>query len=423
MKNITYEIKHNFFSMRFKRTAAAILAVLVLISATSVSAYAMHVYGQNEQEVLEQFIAQYGWEREKMEAYSWLGDDGEIHTRQSSYEKSFYDDVYKTNEELAITLGLITEVPLTSGNAASMVALALSEWQAGICETPMGSNRVKYNDWYYGSPVSGDAYPWCCAFISWLADQCGLLASGVYAKTAGCTAMRGHFINKGYASWGIRQSTPFGGTETPIPGDIIIWGNDVHIGLIVAVNGNSIETIEGNAGDRVSHNTYTAGSLTGNFGTATVFRIEYPDNETTIFNFLVNEMHLPPAGAVGVVANIYSESSFNEQALGDNGTSYGICQWHSERWTNLQNFCAGAGLNWQTLDGQLYYLKHELETSYSGVLAKISSVPNTAQGAYDAASAWCIGFERPANMDEKARERGYSAKNTFWPKYEQARLT
>ena len=36
-----------------------------------------------------------------------------------------------------------------------------------------------------------------------------------------------------------------------------------------------------------------------------------------------------------LVHNLYiqHESSFNTQALGDGGTSYGICQWHNGRWT------------------------------------------------------------------------------------------
>jgi hypothetical protein len=39
--------------------------------------------------------------------------------------------------------------------------------QIGVTEYPPGSNAIKYNTWYYGSPVSGDAYPWCCVFVEW----------------------------------------------------------------------------------------------------------------------------------------------------------------------------------------------------------------------------------------------------------------
>lgn len=49
--------------------------------------------------------------------------------------------------------------------AAQLVKIA--ESQIGVKESPAGSNNVKYNTWYYGKPVSGDAWPWCCAFVSW----------------------------------------------------------------------------------------------------------------------------------------------------------------------------------------------------------------------------------------------------------------
>ncbi len=39
--------------------------------------------------------------------------------------------------------------------------------QIGITEYPSGSNRVKYNSWYYGKSVSGTDYPWCCVFQVW----------------------------------------------------------------------------------------------------------------------------------------------------------------------------------------------------------------------------------------------------------------
>lgn len=50
--------------------------------------------------------------------------------------------------------------------ADMVVGTAMS--QVGIKEKPAGSNRVKYNDWYYGKPVKGDAYPWCMTYVEWL---------------------------------------------------------------------------------------------------------------------------------------------------------------------------------------------------------------------------------------------------------------
>lgn len=35
----------------------------------------------------------------------------------------------------------------------------------GVKESPPGSNKVRFNTDYYGSAVSGSAYPWCCTFV------------------------------------------------------------------------------------------------------------------------------------------------------------------------------------------------------------------------------------------------------------------
>ena len=49
--------------------------------------------------------------------------------------------------------------------ADMVVNTALS--QVGVKESPAGSNKVKYNTWFYGRTVSGAAYPWCMVFVQW----------------------------------------------------------------------------------------------------------------------------------------------------------------------------------------------------------------------------------------------------------------
>lgn len=140
-------------------------------------------------------------------------------------------------------------------------------------------------------------------------------------------------------------------------------------------------------------------------------------NEQTIFNYLTGTMGLNIAAACGVLANIQAESNFNPNALGDNGTSYGICQWHNTRWDNLKNYCNSRGYDWKTLDGQLRYLQYELENSYKSTNSTLRSAPNTKQGAYDTAYYWCYYFEVPANRAEKSVQRGNTAANTYWARY------
>ena len=139
----------------------------------------------------------------------------------------------------------------------------------------------------------------------------------------------------------------------------------------------------------------------------------------TIYNFLIDEMGLNSAAACGVLANIEKESDFNPNLYGDSGSSYGICQWHNGRFDNLKKFCNQNGYSWTTLEGQLHFLKYELETqkSTTGYILDKLDVPNTAEGAYTAAYNWCYYFERPSNKVAKSEARGESARDKYWPVY------
>lgn len=140
-------------------------------------------------------------------------------------------------------------------------------------------------------------------------------------------------------------------------------------------------------------------------------------NETTIYKYLTETMGLNTAAACGILANIKSESNFSPTATGDNGTSYGICQWHNSRWTAMKNYCSKNGYSSSSLNGQLHYLQYELEKSYTSVLNYIKGVSNNAQGAYNAAYRWCYYYEIPANRASVSVTRGNLAKNTYWPRY------
>ena len=108
--------------------------------------------------------------------------------------------------------------------------------ELGVCESPANSNNVKYNTWFYGHEVSGNQYPWCCVFISWLfkAEQ------GLCKKTASCVDLLSWFEQRGQV------------VKVPQAGDIVFFKYSTnarrtnHVGLVVSVNGNVINTIEGN---------------------------------------------------------------------------------------------------------------------------------------------------------------------------------
>ena len=141
-------------------------------------------------------------------------------------------------------------------------------------------------------------------------------------------------------------------------------------------------------------------------------------NETIIYNFLKNEMNCNTATAVGILANIYCESSFRPTAgwTDVNGlTSYGICQWNGNRFTALKNYCSKNGYAYDSLEGQLNYLKYELNNGESNAWKKLQGIENSAQGAYTAGYNWARYFERCSSVYYDSR--GVLARDTYWKEY------
>ncbi len=63
--------------------------------------------------------------------------------------------------------------------------IQIARGEIGVTENPPNSNNVKYNTYYYGHPVSGNAYPWCCTFIMWLFRS----EPSLVKKTASCSEL------------------------------------------------------------------------------------------------------------------------------------------------------------------------------------------------------------------------------------------
>jgi hypothetical protein len=102
--------------------------------------------------------------------------------------------------------------------------------------------------------------------------------------------------------------------------------------------------------------------------------------------------------SAGIAGNLKLESGFNVKAVGDNGTSFGLAQWHNERWTNLKSWCAKKGYDPYSADGQLEYLWHELNHSERQALSELKKQNDAAKAAYIFAKY----FERPSEIS-KAR--------------------
>ena len=117
--------------------------------------------------------------------------------------------------------------------ASDVVRIAAAE--IGTKESPAGSNRVKYANWY-----GANGQPWCAMFVSWVFAMAGLL-NACGGKFAYCP----YWMNyaKEHGMWLDRE-------EKPQPGDIIFFSNGsraCHVGIVEKRNGtSSVTTIEGN---------------------------------------------------------------------------------------------------------------------------------------------------------------------------------
>ena len=138
-------------------------------------------------------------------------------------------------------------------------------------------------------------------------------------------------------------------------------------------------------------------------------------NELTVFLFLREELGFNEAAACGVMASIEEESGFEPTAYNPAGY-YGLCQWGGERQQRLYAFCSENGLDSASLEGQLQFMKHDLETVETAALTEMQSIENTADGAYQAGWAWAQSYERCASAHYAYRAG--AAQTSYWPAYQ-----
>ena len=132
----------------------------------------------------------------------------------------------------------------TSGGNQAIVEVAL---------TQLGNEGGQpYWSWYgFDGRVE-----WCACFVSWCADQCGYLDSGIVPKFAGCVDGANWF--KGNGQWQDRN-------YEPTAGNIIFfdWDSDGiidHVGIVKRCENGIVYTVEGNSGDACRQNQYGVGS-------------------------------------------------------------------------------------------------------------------------------------------------------------------
>lgn len=137
-----------------------------------------------------------------------------------------------------------------TGGDGQIVTVALS--QVG------NTGGEPYWSWYgFGSRVE-----WCACFVSWCANECGYIDTGVIPKFAGCVNGVQWFKDRG--QW-------LDGSAEPVPGMIIFFdwdnkgssgpqdGESDHVGIVEKVENGIVYTVEGNSGDSCRINQYSVG--------------------------------------------------------------------------------------------------------------------------------------------------------------------
>lgn len=116
-----------------------------------------------------------------------------------------------------------------------------------------------------------------------------------------------------------------------------------------------------------------------------------PDEQRAM-QFLI-EKGLTPNQAAGIVGNLVVESNMNTQALGDNGTAYGLAQWRFDRQDALRAFARQRGTEASDFDTQMEFLWKEAQER--GDLDLVRG-QDTVAGA---AEVFARKFERPVGAN------------------------
>ncbi len=145
------------------------------------------------------------------------------------------------------------------------IAVAKQELSKGFSEHIISSNGEGDNMTPYGAWYGMNGEPWCAMFVSWCANQAGILGN-VVPMYAYCPYGKNWYADKG------RYRFPIMG-YTPKEGDVVFYrsnGVSCHTGIVIGCNPSThmITTIEGNEGQAVrkKERSYLNNSYVDGFG-------------------------------------------------------------------------------------------------------------------------------------------------------------
>ncbi len=177
--------------------------------------------------------------------------------------KDFYEE-HKTADEMADLYGFNEEQRQQLSELLAEENNSL--WSAVLYGISVGDGEIVTVALSQVGNVGGQPYwswygfdgrvEWCACFVSWCANECGYIESGVIPKFAGCANGVQWFKDRG--QW---QDSSF----EPSAGQIIFFdwecdGEVDHVGIVEKCENGIVYTVEGNSGDACRQKQYAVGS-------------------------------------------------------------------------------------------------------------------------------------------------------------------
>ena len=140
--------------------------------------------------------------------------------------------------------------------------VAIAQLQIGLAESPKGSNTGPEIAKFEGRAAAYGEF-WCADFVSWVYNAAGSPFSGGQDggwRIASVDGLQAWLSHNGMWHNG-------GDGDVPEPGDVVDFRDGGHTGIVEKVEGDTLDTIEGNSSDMVARRSYKAydggGEITG----------------------------------------------------------------------------------------------------------------------------------------------------------------
>ena len=202
-------------------------------------------------------------------------DDGNgniVETTTTVTRTTLYITVsHKTAEEMADYFGF------NADQRAQLAELLADEnnslWAAVLYEIGVSDDAIVAVALSHVGNIGGQPYwswygfegrvEWCACFVSWCANECGYIDTGVIPKFAGCVNGVQWFKDRGQWADNSIEPTPgmiiFFDWDSPNGSSGPQDGQSDHVGIVEKCENGIVYTIEGNSGDSCRQGQYSVG--------------------------------------------------------------------------------------------------------------------------------------------------------------------